>query len=72
MDPINTNTSTTTTTTTTTITITATTKQHEEVPSPIFESILSELADLPPVHKVAKKRKIIDDDDIDSGKEDKE
>jgi hypothetical protein len=30
------------------------------------------LADLPPVNKVAKKRKIIDDDDIDSGKEDEE
>jgi hypothetical protein len=72
MDPINTNTPTTTTTTTTTITTTATTKQHEEVPSPTLESILSELTDLPPVHKVAKKRKIIDDDNIDSGKEDEE
>jgi hypothetical protein len=75
MDSINTNTSTTTTTTTTTITTTtttATTEQHEEVPSPTLESILSELADLPPVHKITKKRKIINDDDIDSGEEDEE
>jgi hypothetical protein len=72
MDPINTNIPTTTTTTTTTITTTATTEQHKEVPFLTLESILSELADLSPVHKVAKKRKIIDDDDIDSGEEDKE
>jgi type I site-specific restriction endonuclease len=72
VDPINTNTPTTTTTTTTTITIIATTKQHEEVPFPILESILSKLADLLPVNKVAKKRKIIDNDDIDSGEEDEE
>jgi hypothetical protein len=70
IDPINT--PTTTTTTITTTTTTATTEQHEEIPFSTFESILSELTDLPSVNKVTKKRKIINNDNINSEKEDKE
>jgi hypothetical protein len=75
MDPINTNTltiTTITTTKTTTTTTTTTIEQHKEVLFPTLESILSEFTDLPPVHKIIKKRKIINNDNIDSGEENEE
>jgi Na+/glutamate symporter len=78
MDPINTNTLITTittitiTTTTTTIIITAIIKQYKEILFPVFESILFELTDLLPVNKVTKKKKIINDDNINSEEENKE